>query len=195
MTLLGRAAALVATTPIIALAVVAAPVKPPEAPRWEPQVVMASHAAPVEAGATQASMVSTVRKALAPGVGSERGLQIQTIRVKRAISARFPEIRDIGGWRRDSLKWHPNGLAIDVIIPDWQTPAGRALGDRIADYALDNAERFNVEAVIWQRTYRPADGSPKLMADLGDPDANHYTHVHIATYGGGYPRGGETYFD
>jgi hypothetical protein len=33
------------------------------------------------------------------------------------------------------------------------------------------------------------------MDDLGNPDANHYTHVHIATYGGGFPTGGERYFD
>jgi hypothetical protein len=33
------------------------------------------------------------------------------------------------------------------------------------------------------------------MADYGNPDANHYTHVHIATYGGGFPSGGERYFD
>jgi hypothetical protein len=32
------------------------------------------------------------------------------------------------------------------------------------------------------------------MADLGSDDANHYTHVHIATEGGGYPNGAEKYF-
>lgn len=29
------------------------------------------------------------------------------------------------------------------------------------------------------------------MADLGSPDANHYTHVHITTDGGGRPTGNE----
>ena len=62
-------------------------------------------------------------------------------------------------------------------------------------FALDNAKRFGLEYVIWQRTYRPAKGKPHLMGDLGSPDANHYTHVHISTYGGGYPTGGERYFD
>ena len=33
------------------------------------------------------------------------------------------------------------------------------------------------------------------MPDRGSPNANHYTHVHIATIGGGYPMGGELYFD
>jgi len=172
--------------------VLTAPVHPPQPPGWEPTVVAASGpgAAPVSA-----HYVRSVRRALPHGIGSERGLQLQTIRVKRAISARFPQIREIGGGRPDSMKWHPNGLAIDVIIPEYDTAAGRALGDRIARFALNNAKRFGLEHVIWQRTYYPANGKPRPMADLGDDDANHYTHVHIATYGGGFPSGGERYFD
>jgi hypothetical protein len=192
MTLLGRLVSLVAAAPVIAAAVVAAPVQPPPPLGWEPQIVAASGSATT---VVSASYVSSVRKALPHGVGSERGLQVQTIRLKRAISARFPEIRDIGGFRPDSMKWHPNGLAIDVIIPDYDTAAGKALGDRIARFAMNNAKRFSVEHVIWQRTYHPASGKSRLMADMGNDDANHYTHVHIATYGGGFPAGDETYFD
>ena len=192
MTILGRLVSLVAAAPVIAAAVVAAPVQPPPPLGWEPQIVSASGSAPT---VVSANFVSSVRKALPHGVGSERGLQVQTIRLKRAISARFPEIRDIGGVRPDSMKWHPAGLAIDVIIPDYDTAAGKALGDRIARFAVNNAKRFGVEHVIWQRTYHPASGKPKLMADLGNDDANHYTPVHIATYGGGFPTGAQTYFD
>ncbi len=192
MTILGRLVSLVAAVPVIAAAVVAAPVQPPPPLGWEPQIVSATGST---ATVVSASYVSSVRKALPHGVGSERGLQVQTIRLKRAISARFPEIRDIGGFRPDSMKWHPAGLAIDVIIPEYDTAAGKALGDRIARFAMNNAKRFGVEHVIWQRTYQPASGKPKLMADLGNDDANHYTHVHIATYGGGFPTGAQTYFD
>jgi hypothetical protein len=182
----------IGTAPLMAVAVIASPVNAAQSLKFEPQLVTAStHTEALP----QALPTRDVRQALAPGVGSEKGLQVETIRLKRAISARFPQIRDIGGWRPDSMRWHPNGLAIDVIIPNWETRAGRELGDRIAKFALDNAERFDLEHVIWQRIYHPADGSPKLMADLGDPDSNHYTHVHIATYGGGFPKGGETYFD
>ena len=130
---------------------------------------------------------------LLPGVGSERGLQVKTILAERAISARFPEIAHIGGVRPDSMRWHPQGLAIDVIIPDYRTPAGRALGDRIAAFAFENADRFGLVHVIWQQTYYPIGGKAHRMANLGSDDANHYTHVHIATDGGGYPNGRETY--
>jgi hypothetical protein len=136
----------------------------------------------------------SARQALPAGVCDERGLQVQTILAERAISKRFPEIKEMSGVRPDSMKWHPNGLAIDVIIPNWDTPAGRALGDRIVDYVFQNADRFGLEYVIWQQTYRPASGSPHLMENRGSPDANHYTHVHISSYGGGFPKGDETYW-
>ena len=173
---------LVGTAPLVAVAVIASPVNAAQSLTWEPQLVTAStHTEALPQALPADWPTRDVRRALPPGVGSEKGLQVETIRLKRAISAKFPQIRDIGGWRPDSMRWHPNGLAIDVIIPNWETPAGRELGDRIVEFALDNADRFDLEHVIWQRTYHPASGSPKLMDDLGDPDSNHYTHVHIAT--------------
>ena len=60
----------------------------------------------------------------------------------RAISTVFPEIHDIGGVRPDSLRWHPDGLAIDVMIPNDDTAEGKALGDEIVAFVLTNASRF-----------------------------------------------------
>jgi hypothetical protein len=188
MTAFLRVVWLIVAALAVPAAVFAAPVNPPQPVRWEPQLVSASHTEPAPAGD-----LGQARQALVPGVGDERGLQVQTILAKRAISAEFPEIQDIGGVRPDSMKWHPQGLAIDVIIPEWDTAAGQALGDRIAKFAMANAKRFGLEYLIWQQTYRPAKGKPHRMDDLGSPDANHYTHVHISTYGGGFPKGAEVY--
>jgi hypothetical protein len=135
-----------------------------------------------------------MRRALPAGVGSEKGLQVKTILAERTVSAVFPEIHDIGGVRPDSLKWHPNGLAIDVMIPNYNTPAGKALGDLVVRYALANADRFDLNHVIWRQTFYPPHGAPHVLADAGDDNANHFTHVHIATNGDGYPKGNETYF-
>ena len=181
------AAALTAVPATVAFA----PVHPPEALRWEPQVVAVGQ--PVMAPETALGAARPVRRGLPPGVGNERGLQLQTLLAERAISAAFPEITEIGGVRPDSMKWHPNGLAIDVIIPHWDTPAGRVLGDRVVEFTFKHAKEFGLEYVIWQQTYRPAQGTPHRMPDYGSPDANHYTHVHISSYGGGYPKGDETY--
>jgi len=169
-----------------------APVHPSEPVAWQPQIVSA---AAVSAAAPAPRLAAAVRRALPPGVCNERGLQVQTILAERAISKRFPEIKEMSGVRPDSMKWHPNGLAIDVVIPHWDTPAGRALGDRIVRYVFDNADRFGLEYVIWQQTYRPASGTPHLMEDRGSPDGNHYTHVHISSYGGGFPNGSENYWE
>jgi hypothetical protein len=168
-----------------------------------PEIVMAAPLNPADA-VTQYAFASSVihteaasraqRRALPAGVAPEHGLQVKTILAARAVSAVFPEIHDIGGVRPDYLKWHPNGLAIDVMIPNYNSAEGKALGDLIARYALANAERFDLNHVIWRQVYYPRNGSPHLMSDLGDDNSNHYTHVHIATEGGGYPTGQELYF-
>ena len=127
------------------------------------------------------------------GVAQEKGLQVDTILVARAVSAQFPEILTIGGVRPDSLKWHPHGMAIDVMIPNARTAAGIALGDSVLAYVLRNAKRFDLNHVIWRQTIYKPDGSKRAMSDRGGDTANHYDHVHIATDGGGYPRDGQTY--
>jgi hypothetical protein len=132
--------------------------------------------------------------ALPAGVAPEEGLQIHTIWVARVISVMFPEIKTIGGYRQDPLKWHPNGLAIDVMIPNHDAPEGIELGNQIAGLALANAERWGVVHVIWRRGFYPGIGAPSWTADYGSETANHFDHVHIATDGGGYPTGQETYF-
>lgn len=131
---------------------------------------------------------------LPKGVAHEGGLQIRSIQVARAMSVLFPEIKTIGGYRQDPLKWHPNGLAIDVMIPNHNTEEGIRLGNAVAGFALANAERWGVIHVIWRRGLYPGIGAPYWTADYGSETANHYDHVHIATEGGGYPTGSEVYY-
>ncbi len=132
--------------------------------------------------------------ALPAGVASEEGLQVHTVWAARAISVLFPEITTIGGFRQDPLKWHPNGLAIDVTIPNYHDAEGIELGNEIAGFALANAKRWGVVHVIWRQAYYPGIGAPSWTANYGSETANHYDHVHIATDGGGYPSGHETYY-
>src|SRR4029453_10479901 len=98
--------------------------------------------------------------ALPAGIGPENGLQIHTIWVARAISVMFPEIKTIGGYRQDPLPWHPNGLAIDVMIPNYHSDEGIALGNQIAGFALANAKRWGVIHVIWRQGFYPGIGAP-----------------------------------
>jgi len=125
-------------------------------------------------------------RVLPVGRAPERGLQVKTILVARSISALFPEIQQIGGVRPDSLRWHPNGLALDVMIPNPTSAAGIALGNRIVEFALENADRFGLQDCIWRGMYYTPGG-----AKAGG--YGHYDHVHITTHGGGYPDGDEVY--
>jgi len=128
------------------------------------------------------------------GVAPEDRLQVKTIWAARAIGVLFPQITTIFGYREDPLPWHPKGLAIDVMIPNHSSPEGIELGNQIAGYALANARRWGINHVIWRQKIYPGIGAPSWMSNLGNETLNHYDHVHIATDGGGYPTGHETYY-
>jgi hypothetical protein len=130
--------------------------------------------------------VDRASRVLPPGVANERLLQVRTILTARNISATFPRIHEIGGWRPDALRWHPEGLALDVMIPEPQSSEGIALGNQIVAYVLTNATRFGIQDAIWRGVYYTPDGA--RSGQYG-----HYDHVHVTTTGGGYPTGGEMY--
>lgn len=125
---------------------------------------------------------------LPPGKASEYRLQRYTILCNRAVSAAFPQIQSIGGYRQDSLHWHPDGLALDIMIPgDVLAAPGVALGNGILKFLIQNSKVLGVDHVIWrQHIYYPS-GTVEAMDDLGGITANHFDHVHVATLGGGYP--------
>ncbi|BBX70279.1 hypothetical protein MPSYJ_37400 [Mycolicibacterium psychrotolerans] len=176
----------------------AAPAVPaPVAPAAAPSKAMAAAPPLPEAELLAASAPVDSRVfdlSLPRGVAPEQGLQVKTIWAARAISMMFPEITTIGGYRQDPLKWHPNGLAIDVMVPNYHSKEGIELGNQIAGYALANAKRWGVLHVIWRQGLYPGIGAPSWTADYGNETANHFDHVHIATDGGGYPTGHESYF-
>ena len=149
----------------------AADIPEAEVPEALPDAVAVAH---VDAGS------------LPVGVAPEHGLQVRTILVERNVSAAFPQIHSMIGVRPDSKPWHPNGLALDIIIPNPGSSEGIALGNAIRDYALANADRFGVQDVIWRGTYY----TPAGPSGSG---YGHFDHVHITTTGGGYPTGGEEY--
>ncbi|QEN17670.1 hypothetical protein D3H54_30890 (plasmid) [Mycobacterium sp. ELW1] len=125
---------------------------------------------------------------LPPGKASEKGLQKFSVITNRAVSAAFPQIREIGGVRPDALKWHPNGLALDVMIPNWNTPQGKTLGDQVLSFVMTNKEALGVDHAIWRQAMYYGPGGGEGMGSRGGATANHFDHVHIATKGGGYLR-------
>ena len=133
--------------------------------------------------------------ALPASKGTEAHFQVDAIRVARAISAKFPQIQTIGGWRADGGGFtdHPSGRAVDVMIPNYTAADGIALGDQVHKYLLDNKDFFHVEYTLWRQRYTAADGTTHIMEDRGGQTANHFDHLHITVVGGGMPTGSEVY--
>jgi hypothetical protein len=182
----GDADSVAGEAPSCCLQIVAAA---PTVSSWAPPSVQSGmssdHGQPVSASRWRVVNRDSPR-VLPAGVASERGLQVKTILAARSISAVFPEIHSIGGVRPDALRWHPNGLALDVMIPNPGSAAGIALGNEVVAFALKNARRFGLQDAIWRGTYYTPNGPHGT-------GYGHYDHVHITTTGGGYPSGGEVY--
>ncbi|KUI05291.1 glycoside hydrolase [Mycolicibacterium acapulense] len=153
----------------------APPPPPPAAPAPpDPAILAMPGQPPVDPAQALAAARVDVPEALPAGVANEAGLQVNTVLAARAISARFPQIADIDGVRPDSKPWHPSGLAIDIMIPNYESPDGIALGDAIRDFMLSNSSRFGLQDVIWRGTYY----TPSGPAGSG---YGHYDHVHVTT--------------
>jgi hypothetical protein len=107
----------------------------------------------------------------------EGGLQPDTVRVLRAVCAKFPEVRSYGGTRGGGGD-HATGRALDIMVDP-------ATGDRIAAYLQEHQDELGITYLIWQqRIWRPAtSASWRGMSDRGSPTANHMDHVHASTAG------------
>ena len=153
---------------------------------------------------TPSESKETLRKKPSPPSGGEMPdtdkilnqdkLQVDSVRIGRAVALRFPGVQTIGGWRAtDDYPDHPSGRALDIMIPDYQSTEGRELGNRIKNYLLAHKDEFNIDYLIWRQMYIPAQGEPNQMEDRGNPTENHFDHVHVTTDGGGMPSAGQKY--
>lgn len=110
------------------------------------------------------------------GSGIERGMQPDTIKVYRAVCAKFPQITRYGGIAGRGE--HATGHSLDIMVSS-------DLGTQIAAFLQEHRAELGVEYLIWrQRIWRPAtSGSWRHMASRGSATANHMDHVHVTTYG------------
>lgn len=98
-----------------------------------------------------------------PGV-STQGLQPQSMAALQAIFGQFggTGIQFSSGFRAtDPYEWHPGGRGLDIGIPNWNTPQGKAIGDQVNAWIQANKELLGVYGTLWQV-------------------ADHYNHVHVS---------------
>ena len=156
-------------------------VNTPPAPAPAPAPTPAPSSADPQLAAAVSGGTSSldVSKVMDPSKGSEAHWQTNTTRLARAVALRFPQVKTIGGWRPvDAFPDHPSGAAADIMIPNYETAQGKALGDAIRNYVWRNKNVFHVKYTIWRQEYQDAD-SKNIMEDRGSPTQNHFDHVHV----------------
>ena len=121
---------------------------------------------------------------LAVAKSENAGLQPQTAAFKEEIANLFG-ITSFSGYRPGDSGDHGKGLAIDFMVPE-----GSELGDKIAEYAIQNMASRGISYIIWkQRFYAPFDSKYgpantwNPMPDRGSVTENHYDHVHVSMNG------------
>ena len=133
------------------------------------------------ASATYAAPAAPDYASIAASKSENAGLQPQTAAFKEEVANLFG-ITSFSGYRPGDPGDHGKGLAIDFMVP-----VSSALGDQIADYAIQNMASRGISYIIWkQRFYAPFDSKygPAYtwnpMPDRGSVTGNHYDHVHVS---------------
>ena len=131
--------------------------------------------------ATYAAPAAPDYASIAASKSENAGLQPQTAAFKEEIANVFG-ITSFSGYRPGDSGDHGKGLAIDFMVP-----VSSALGDQIADYAIQNMASRGISYIIWkQRFYAPYPSKygPAYtwnpMPDRGSITENHYDHVHVS---------------
>ena len=108
-------------------------------------------------------------------------LQPQAEAFRQDVAAQFG-LTDIGGYREGDPQDHGKGLAVDVMVP-----VGSAVGDQVAQYAVDNISNAGISYIIYkQQFYAPVNNiygpanTWNQMPDRGSVTENHYDHVHVS---------------
>ena len=121
---------------------------------------------------------------LALAKSENAGLQPQTAAFKEEIANLFG-IASFSGYRPGDSGDHGKGLAIDFMVPE-----SSELGDKIAEYAIQNMASRGISYIIWkQRFYAPFDSKYgpantwNPIPDRGSVTENHYDHVHVSMNG------------
>ena len=136
------------------------------------------------ASTTYAAPAAPDYAGLAVAKSENTGLQPQTAAFKEEIANLFG-ITSFSGYRPGDSGDHGKGLAIDFMVPE-----SSELGDKIAEYAIQNMASRGISYIIWkQRFYAPFDSKYgpantwNPMPDRGSVTENHYDHVHVSMNG------------
>jgi hypothetical protein len=139
----------------------------------------------------------------ATGLAAEYGMTPDALRVLRCAHQQFPGVKTwIGNYLASGPSDHATGRAVDVMIPDWETPSGTAYGWSLATWVRTHAGQLGVKYVIFHdhiwSVLRNAEGwrayrNPEVAAvGEGTPSQRHTNHVHVSVLGNAAGQGEPT---
>ncbi len=139
--------------------------------------------AAVQAIGDQQYVPYTGAGAWAGGANCGGGLLAGTRELGDYLQATFSGINGYGGYacrpntaNTSELSVHGTGRAIDIMISG---TANSAVGDPIANYLVQNAEKIGVQYIIWNRnSWNASRSAPNKLRAYGGPNP-HTDHVHV----------------
>ncbi|MEV0970395.1 coiled-coil domain-containing protein [Microtetraspora glauca] len=116
--------------------------------------------------------------------GSASGLTQRLITLRGIVMQSFPMPFGVGCLRVGDPGEHGKGRACDFMMSNGRMPdpVAKARGDALAQWCIDNADKYGIMYIIWQqRFYDMRTGAGwRMMSDRGGITANHYDHVHVS---------------
>lgn len=96
--------------------------------------------------------------------------------LEQIVRQNFPGVNlNMGGWRPSdgpgTPTGHQEGRAVDIGIPNFDTPEGKAIGDQINAFLRANAAQLGLGSTIWQDTWKDFKGNSSNVP-------GHMNHVH-----------------
>ena len=124
------------------------------------------------------------------GSATERGLRATALHGLQCVKQAFPAISSIGGRRSASsptcrFSDHCTGLAVDFMIPRWNSRDGNAYGWRVAHWVQAHASELRVKYIIWDaRKWNPSASASwrpyRHPYGNSNPTLAHRNHVHVS---------------
>lgn len=115
--------------------------------------------------------------------GYAEGLNPGADYLRSLVMKLWPGITSIGGRRaEDGFGEHSSGNALDIMIPNYASPQGMAMGNAVLAFLQKNGSALDVDGIIWRQTSYGYGGSltaGKAMTSRGNDTQNHMDHVHV----------------
>ena len=115
---------------------------------------------------------------------AEEGLRPSALNGLRCGAAAAPWVKTIHGLgQRAGKTEHDDGLAVDFMVPSYESTANNKKGWKLAKWLQANASKLDITYIIFDQqiwnSSRSSEGW-REMEDRGSPTENHKDHVHVS---------------